>query len=88
VAEVCAGDWGWWRTARGTLERCVDAGYGWPGDETLTKRVALSLAMLMEAIEEVPKTIKWRARAAIGERVRWYELPEDPTRAQGEPYRP
>ena len=23
VAEVCAGDWGWWRTVRGTLEKCA-----------------------------------------------------------------
>ena len=35
------------------------------------------LQRLREAIEAAPKSLKWKTRAAIGERVRWYELPED-----------
>jgi hypothetical protein len=27
--------------------------------------------------DSVPKTMRWKLRAAIGERVRWYELPEE-----------
>ncbi len=81
IAQVCARDWGWWRTARGTLEKCAGPGHQWSGDQTRRATVAGSLASLREAIEDVPKTVKWRARARIGERVRWYELPEDPTRA-------
>ena len=32
---------------------------------------------LLEVTETVPKTIKWKTRARVGDRVRWYELPEE-----------
>jgi hypothetical protein len=35
------------------------------------------IGQLQEAIERAPKSLAWRVRAAIGERVRWYELPEE-----------
>jgi hypothetical protein len=27
--------------------------------------------------DEVPKGMKWKLRAKVGDRVRWYELPEE-----------
>ncbi len=35
------------------------------------------LTRLRRVIEEVPKSMKWKMRARIGEKKRWYELPED-----------
>ena len=32
---------------------------------------------IVAALDRGRKTIGWRARQVIGERVRWYELPED-----------
>jgi len=29
------------------------------------------------AIDEAPKTMAWRMRSRVGERVRWYEVPEE-----------
>jgi hypothetical protein len=29
------------------------------------------------AIAEGPRSLRWKARAAIGGRVRWYDLPEE-----------
>ena len=29
------------------------------------------------ACDEVPKTLKWKLRAKVGDRVQWYELPEE-----------
>ena len=31
----------------------------------------------MEVAKSVPKSVKWRMRAGVGDRVRWYELPEE-----------
>ncbi|TME01664.1 MAG: hypothetical protein E6I71_15365 [Chloroflexi bacterium] len=39
---------------------------------------------LWRAIEGGPKPLKWRMRAQVGDRMRWYELPEE-TRS---PYQP
>jgi hypothetical protein len=33
---------------------------------------------LIAHMEAHPKTLSWKARAMVGERVRWYELPEEP----------
>jgi hypothetical protein len=35
------------------------------------------LGALREAAEQVPKTRRWKLRSRIGERKRWYELPEE-----------
>jgi hypothetical protein len=35
------------------------------------------LDALLERIEAEPKTRGWKLRAKIGERKRWYELPEE-----------
>ena len=32
---------------------------------------------LLAAIEAKPKPLKWKLRAQVGDRVRWYELPEE-----------
>jgi len=74
VASLCADDWGLWRTISHNLEKLrhhvgdydVDA-------EAVSNRVAL----ILERIETAPKSRSWRMRAKIGERKRWYELPEE-----------
>ena len=32
---------------------------------------------LLEFAVETPKSMKWKLRANVGDRVRWYELPEE-----------
>ena len=32
---------------------------------------------LLDLAQQTPKSIKWKLRAATGDRVRWYELPEE-----------
>jgi hypothetical protein len=34
-------------------------------------------AELRRKLEEMPKTVRWRARAFMGERVPWYQEPEE-----------
>ena len=33
--------------------------------------------VLQDLAESAPKSMKWKLRANVGDRVRWYELPED-----------
>jgi hypothetical protein len=76
ITEVLAADWGWWRTATATLERVARyAGDlpGFAGAAAVTARITT----LAEDIEAAPKSRRWRMRAKIGERKRWYELPEE-----------
>lgn len=75
IAALLAGDWGWWRTATEVLDR-VDA-YADVLAEEERQRVRERIATLRREIEGAPKGARWRARAAIGDRVRWYEEPEE-----------
>jgi hypothetical protein len=73
VAEVCARDWGWWRTLTMNLEkvRQMAASYPQLSDED-TARVAEQVAAARARIDAEPKTMGWRMRARIGDRKKWY----------------
>jgi hypothetical protein len=77
VATLCAADWGLWRTITANLAalRGHAAAYGLP-DETVDA-IVQRIDALLERIEAEPKSRAWRIRSRVGERVRWYELPED-----------
>jgi hypothetical protein len=77
VAELCAADWGLWRTITGNLATCREyvERYDIPADEQARLRDRVD--QLLERIEREPKTRGWKLRARIGERKRWYETPEE-----------
>lgn len=77
--EVLASDWGWWRTVTGSLRKVpllieADPRLVPPGAKFDPVAAA---AGLLRVADEVPKSMKWRMRANIGDRVKWYELPEE-----------
>jgi hypothetical protein len=77
IAALCASDWGLWRTITANLERCR----GHVGDYELPdadrERIGARFDELLERIEAEPKSRGWRRRAKVGERKRWYDLPEE-----------
>jgi hypothetical protein len=77
LAQLCAADWGLWRTCTRNLERirAVSGAYGLR--ESDRQRVVDRLTALSVAIESAPKSLKWRLRDRVGERIRWYELPDE-----------
>lgn len=75
VAEVLAGDWGWWRTAKMVMER-LEA-YADSADLPETGVVRNWLERIRARVDAEPKSRRWRMRARVGDRVRWYELPEE-----------
>jgi hypothetical protein len=77
IAELCAGDWGLWRTLTHNLVRCRDhiGEYALPAEDA--QRVSDRLSDLLARIEAYPKTRGWKLRAKVGERKRWYELPDE-----------
>ena len=77
--SVLAGDWGWWRTVTGNLTKLPDLVASQPGLVPPNPRydAVTQAKQLHEVAETVPKGLKWKTRARVGERVRWYELPEE-----------
>jgi hypothetical protein len=80
IAELCGRDWGLWRTVTGTLQRLADDSRELGLPEADSRQIAARVATLRAAIDAAPKSSKWKMRNRIGDRVSWYELPEDPAR--------
>jgi hypothetical protein len=68
LAKLVGDDWGLWRTLDGTLERLP----------ALAPEVGEHSAALRRVLDEAPKGRRFRMRAKVGERMRWYELPDEP----------
>jgi hypothetical protein len=77
LAELCANDWGLWRTSTRNLERIESMSKTYGLEDADRERVVHRLEALATAIESMPKSLKWRLRDRVGERIRWYELPDE-----------
>jgi hypothetical protein len=77
IAELCAGDWGLWRTITHNLARCRELVGSYELPEEDRTRISTRIGEVLERIEAEPKSRGWKLRAKIGERKRWYELPEE-----------
>lgn len=77
IASLCAEDWGLWRTVGLSLEKVQEVSQGFGLGEELQQMVVRQVTTLREAIEAAPKSTRWKMRARVGDRVPWYELPEE-----------
>lgn len=77
VAQLCAGDWGLWRTTKMNVERTRQALAGDDIGPDVRSVVEPRLDRLWEAIEAAPKSSRWKMRNRVGDKVRWYEEPEE-----------
>jgi hypothetical protein len=83
ITGLTSSDWGWWRTVSGNLERSRQflAGEIQPGELDFGRPARFDAAAqadaLRQAIEDAPKSTRWRLRARVGERVQWYQEPEE-----------
>jgi predicted regulator of Ras-like GTPase activity (Roadblock/LC7/MglB family) len=76
IASICGDDWGWYKTVTMNLEKGMElAGefLSTPCQQTFISRAQ----RLRGIIEAAPKSLRWQARATIGEARRWYDLPEE-----------
>ena len=77
IASLLGGDWGLWRTITANLVYCSERCEALELPETDTHEICRRIEVLLERIEAEPKSRAWRLRAKVGERKRWYDLPEE-----------
>ena len=77
--KLLGADWGWWRTVTGSLEKLPALVAERPGlvPQDAAHDPLAQARELLGVAESAPKSIKWKLRANVGDRVRWYELPEE-----------
>ena len=76
IAQLCSDDWGWYKTLTMNIDKMIDLAPDYL-EEKEKEAVVERLARLRQVIEEAPKSMKWKMRAKVGEKKRWYDLPED-----------
>ena len=77
IAWLCANDWGIYKTFTIVLDKTasmVDTFDLTSQDKELVKS---RLQRIRQMIEAEPKSMNWKMRAKVGEKVKWYMLPDD-----------
>src|SRR5207244_7024438 len=77
IASLTADDWGLWRTVKLNLERVHDQIGSLSLDAGAQTRIVERADALWERIERDEKSRKWRMRDRVGDRKRWYEVPDE-----------
>jgi len=73
VARLCATDWGLWRTTTLNLDKVKALASSYSQlDGTQRDRVIAQVAALQARLDAEPKSLAWRARARVGDRVQWW----------------
>jgi hypothetical protein len=83
ITELTSNDWGWWRTVTGNLDKLEafiarDLG---PDDLAFGRESrfdpAAQVADLRAGIDAASKSTRWKLRSRVGDRVQWYQEPEE-----------
>jgi hypothetical protein len=80
IGPIVAEDWGWWRTVTMNLDKLAQLAEGEHHDLLPGARVfdpAEQARAIRAHCDGVPKSLKWKLRAKVGDRVQWYQLPEE-----------
>lgn len=85
ILSFTSNDWGWWRTVTGNLDTLDQylAVELTPDDLDLNNGRAIlfepggQVAELRKAINDAPKSTRWKLRSKVGERQVWYQDPEE-----------
>jgi hypothetical protein len=77
IAELTANDWGLQHTFELNLGRLREHLDGEPLSAEEAAALRARIDALAAAMDEAPKSRRWKLRARVGDRKRWYEEPEE-----------
>jgi hypothetical protein len=81
IVNIMRKDWGFYYTTQANLNKIADSLPDFAALPAGTAQVVRDRATgLRDAIEQAPKTQRWKLRARVGDRVKWYEHVEDVNR--------
>jgi hypothetical protein len=74
ISKICGSDWGFWRTVSMNLDkvRLLAQGYKQLTDEQ-KKHVNSQVDFALDYMEKEPKSLAWKLRSRVGDRVKWYK---------------
>jgi hypothetical protein len=75
VLQLTRNDWGLYHTVELSLAKVRD--FAGQVQATLPHRITAQVDALLDRLERQPKTSRWKLRARVGDRIPWFELPEE-----------
>lgn len=74
AAQLCANDWGLWRTTTMNLEKVKQLAHHYTQLSPEQKsKVESQVDVILARLNDEPKPLAWRLRARVGDRVKWYK---------------
>jgi hypothetical protein len=74
TAELCAREWGLWRTVTMNLDKVKQLTQRYPQlDESQKSHVTDQVENILARLNDEPKPLAWRIRDRVGDRVKWYK---------------
>ena len=74
VAQLCAKDWGLWRTTTMNLDKVRQLVQSYDQlSQDQKAHVVAQVSSALEYMEAEPKNTAWKLRARVGDRVKWYK---------------
>jgi len=70
ITKLLADDWGFYTTVTDNIQKILN-------EFNPPSNISEKLKQLMKKLEDEPKSIKWKMRAKVGRKVKWYEEPEE-----------
>ena len=80
VGTLVAEDWGWWRTVTMNLDKIRDLARAEGAalvPANASHDAVEQIGRVRQAADDVPKSLKWKLRAKVGDRKKWYLEPEE-----------
>jgi hypothetical protein len=77
VAHACARDWGLYHDVTGNLERVAGEAEALGLGPAQAEAVKAACSCLLAALDAAGKGLRWRLRAAVGERLPWYDAVDE-----------
>ena len=76
MAGIFSRDWGWWKTAMTNIEKTAafSSTYLSPED---SREVRDKLSAIRKIVDQRSKSLFWKLRSLLGERVKWYNEVEE-----------
>ena len=78
IAKLCSEDWGIYKTFTQNLDKTLEYIKELNLDGSKKSAVEQRIKTLKETIQKAPKSMQWRVRDRVGDKMVWYELPEAP----------
>jgi hypothetical protein len=78
ISRLLANDWGFWRTVTGNLALVYEMVDGYHQLQVEDREIVRErINLLLERINAAPKTLRWKVRSSVGEKVKWYKDVEE-----------